>query len=147
KCRRSALFFVATFALDRSPHVSRAMFFVNRRPWGWFDGSVIGIGPAADRSAARGTRTMGFLKRFLKTNVRQGRGPSATSSFRDPNEDALEAHLGMARDGRFVLTEAVRPSYDLQVVPRAGYRFDSFVDDQAGVKIPVLMAAASREML
>lgn len=90
---------------------------------------------------------MGFLKRFLKTNVREGRGPSPTSSFRDLDEDALEAHLGIARYGGFTLTEAVRPSYDLQVVPRAGYRFDSYVDQQTGVKIPVLMASASREKL
>lgn len=90
---------------------------------------------------------MGFLKRFLKTNVREGRGPSATSSFRDLDDDALEAHLGIARYGAFTLTEAVRPSYDLQVVPRAGYRFDSYVDGPSGVKIPVLMAAASREKL
>lgn len=90
---------------------------------------------------------MGFLKRFLKPNVREGRGPSSTSSFRDLDEDAIEAHLGIARYGSFVLTEAVRPSYDLQVVPRAGYRFDSYVDQQTGVKIPVLMAAASRETL
>lgn len=90
---------------------------------------------------------MGFLQRFIKTNVREGRGPSPTSSFRDLDEDSLDAHLGIARYGRFMLTEAVRPSYDLQVVPRAGYRFDSYVDEQAGVKIPVLMASASREML
>jgi hypothetical protein len=90
---------------------------------------------------------MGFLQRFLKTNVRQGRGPSATSSFRDLDEDSIEAHLGIARYGGFTLTEAVRPSYDLQVVPRAGYRYDSYVEQQTGVKIPVLMAAASREML
>lgn len=90
---------------------------------------------------------MGFLKRILKTNVREGRGPSATSSFRDLDDDALEAHLGIARYGAFTLTEAVRPSYDLQVVPRAGYRFDSYVDQQTGVKIPVLMASASREKL
>ncbi len=90
---------------------------------------------------------MGFLKRFLKTNVREGRGPAATSSFRDLDDDALEAHLGIARYGGFTLTDAVRPSYDLQIVPRAGYRFDSYVDQQTGVTIPVLMAAASREKL
>ncbi len=90
---------------------------------------------------------MSFLQRFLKTNVRQGRGPAPTSSFRDLNDEALEAHLGIARYGRFVLSDAVRPSYDLQVVPKAGYRFDSYVDDEAGVTIPVLMAAASREVL
>ena len=90
---------------------------------------------------------MGFLQRFLKTNVREGRSPSATSSFRDLDDDSLEAHLGIARYDGFTLTEAVRPSYDLQVVPRAGYRYDHYVDPQTGVKIPVLMAAASREIL
>jgi hypothetical protein len=90
---------------------------------------------------------MGFLQRFIKPNVREGRGPSSTSSFRDLDEDAIEAHLGIARYGSFVLTEAVRPSYDLQVVPRAGYRYDSYVDQQTGVTIPVLMASASRDRL
>lgn len=90
---------------------------------------------------------MGFLQRLLKTNVREGRSPSATSSFRDLDDDSLEAHLGIARYDGFTLTEAVRPSYDLQVVPRAGYRYDHYVDPQTGVKIPVLMAAASREIL
>ena len=90
---------------------------------------------------------MGFLQRMVKTNVREGRGPSPTSSFRDLDEDSLEAHLGIAKYGQFVLTDAVRPSYDLQVVPRAGYRFDTYVDEPTGVNIPVLMAAASREQL
>ncbi|MGC1274520.1 MAG: hypothetical protein WBC44_12515 [Planctomycetaceae bacterium] len=90
---------------------------------------------------------MGFLQRFLKTNVREGRSPSPTSSFRDLDDDSLEAHLGIARYGGFTLTEAVRPSYDLQVVPRAGYRYDSYVDQETGIQIPVLMAAASREVL
>jgi len=44
-----------------------------------------------------------------------------------------------------VLTDAVRPSYDLQVVPSAGYRYDSYQDRENGVQIPVCMAAASRE--
>jgi len=39
----------------------------------------------------------------------------------------------------------VRPSYDLQVVPSAGYRHDVYQDSETGIKIPVLMAAASRE--
>ena len=90
---------------------------------------------------------MGFLQRMVKTNVREGRSPSASSSFRDLDDDALEAHLGIARYGQFILTEAVRPSYDLQIVPRAGYRFDTYVDEPTGVEIPVLMASASREQL
>ena len=90
---------------------------------------------------------MGFLKRFLKTNGRDGRSNAGASSFGELTEEALEAHLGIARYGRFMLTDAVRPSYDLQVIPRAGYRRDSYVDQQTGVRIPVLMAAASREIL
>ncbi len=90
---------------------------------------------------------MGFLKRILKANVREGRSPAATSSFRDLDDDSIEAHLGIARYGGFELTEAVRPSYDLQVVPQAGYRYDSYVDQETGVTIPVLMAAASRDVL
>jgi len=61
------------------------------------------------------------------------------------SEDQLEAHLGVARYGNFMLTDAVRPSYDLQVVPQAGYRHDEYHDRESGIRIPVCMAAASRE--
>lgn len=90
---------------------------------------------------------MDFLQRLVKSNVREGRGPSETSSFRDLDDDSLEAHLGIAKYGSFLLTDAVRPSFDLQVVPRAGYRFDTYVDEPTGAEIPVLMASASRENL
>ncbi|QDT35684.1 hypothetical protein [Stratiformator vulcanicus] len=90
---------------------------------------------------------MSFLQRFLKTNPRDGRSASRPSSFRDLTEDQIEAHLAVSRYGRFTLTDAVRPSYDLQVVPRAGYRHDTFTDRENGVNIPVLMAAASREVV
>jgi hypothetical protein len=90
---------------------------------------------------------MGFLKRFFKNNFRDGYTHTGRSSFENLSEDQLEAHLSIARYGDFELTDAVRPSYDLQVVPRAGYRHDVYQDRETGVKIPVLMAAASREML
>jgi hypothetical protein len=51
------------------------------------------------------------------------------------------------RYGAFDLTDAVRPSFDLQVVPRQGFRHDFYTDPKAGTKIPVVMAAASRERL
>ena len=90
---------------------------------------------------------MGFLQRFLKNTYRDGQTARGRSSFENLSEDALEAHLGVARYGDFVLTDAVRPSYDLQVVPRTGYRHDVYQDRDTGVKIPVLMASASREIL
>ena len=51
---------------------------------------------------------------------REGSMPVGTSSFERLSEEELEAHLGVARYGNFKLTEAIRPSYDLQVVPDAG---------------------------
>lgn len=88
---------------------------------------------------------MGFLKKYLKETNREGHPPQGQSSFVGVSEEQLETHLKIARYGNFVLTDAVRPSYDLQVVPSAGYRYDSYQDKENGVQIPVCMAAASRE--
>lgn len=88
---------------------------------------------------------MGFLKRFLKDTFREGEMFQGSSSFEELTDEQLNAHLNIARYGDFVLTDAVRPSYDLQVVPQEGYRRDFYQDRNSGMKIPVLMAAASRE--
>jgi hypothetical protein len=95
----------------------------------------------------RGETEMGFLQRFLKTTTREGDPSANQSSFLDLTEEQLESHLSVARYGSFLLTDAVRPSFDLQVVPRAGYRHDVYHDRESGVQIPVLMAAVSREHL
>ncbi|QDT16889.1 hypothetical protein [Alienimonas californiensis] len=89
---------------------------------------------------------MSFLTEFLKT---RGGGPdaSAPSSFGGLSDEQLERHLKVAKYGDFTLTDAVRPAYDLRVVPKAGYRRDHFVDSASGVRVPVLMASASREVL
>ena len=70
-----------------------------------------------------------------------------TSSFQTLSNDEIETHMGVFRYGAFDLTDAVRPSYDLQVVPRQGFRHDSYTDPQTNTKVPVIMAAASRERL
>jgi hypothetical protein len=90
---------------------------------------------------------MGFLQRFKKDSTRDGIATKSCSSFEDLSEDQLEAHLGVKRYGSFILTDAVRPSYNLEVVPSAGYRYDVYRDRDTGVEIPVLMAAASREVM
>lgn len=91
---------------------------------------------------------MGFLKKFFRGVFHEG-APSTTnnSSFEQLSEEELETHLGVSRYGKFTLTEAVRPSYDLKVAPTQGYRHDFYVDDDSKTKVPVLMAAASREKL
>ena len=90
---------------------------------------------------------MGFLKRFLKTTYRDNTAGKSRSSFESLSEDQLETHLNIAKYGNFMLTDAIRPSYDLEVVPQAGYRHDVYTDKESGIKIPVLMASASREIL
>ena len=90
---------------------------------------------------------MGFLKKFFRNVLREGNAPANGSSFEQLGEDELEAHLGVARYGSFLLTDAIRPSYDLQVVPAEGYRHDSYSDEQSKTRVPVLMGAVTRERL
>ena len=61
--------------------------------------------------------------------------------------DQLAAHLQVDRYGDFLLTEAIRPSLDLQVIPRQGFRLDVYRDPRSRVKVPVLAAQVSRERL
>ena len=57
---------------------------------------------------------MGFLKKFFRGVFHEGAQAALThSSFERLSEDELEAHLGVQRYGRFTLTDAIRPSYDL----------------------------------
>ena len=90
---------------------------------------------------------MGFLKRFFRNVFRDDAPAAASSSFERLSEEELEAHLGVKRYGSFVLTDAVRPSYDLQVVPQQGFRHDTYHDEQTKSNVPVLMASASKEQL
>jgi hypothetical protein len=90
---------------------------------------------------------MGFLKKFIRNVFRDAVPPHSTSSFERLTDDELEAHLAVARYGEFMLTGAVRPSYDLQVIPCQGYRHDVYKDEENKTSVPVLMSAASRECL
>ena len=90
---------------------------------------------------------MGFLKRFFRNVLHEGMPTPRTSSFEHLSEEELEAHLGVQRYGSFLLTDAVRPSYDLQVIPQQGFRRDTYRDEESRAQVPVLMASASREVL
>jgi hypothetical protein len=59
----------------------------------------------------------------------------------------LTAHLRVDRYGDFLLTDAIRPALNLSVVPRQGFRRDTFRDARAGLTVPVLAAQVSREHL
>jgi hypothetical protein len=71
----------------------------------------------------------------------------ALTSFGSLSDEQLEAHLEVFRYGAFDLTDAIRPSVGLQVVPRQGFRHDVYVDPTSKAKVPVILAAASSERL
>ncbi|MBQ15678.1 MAG: hypothetical protein CMJ65_01000 [Planctomycetaceae bacterium] len=88
---------------------------------------------------------MDFLKKFISARTREPSPERPASSFADLSDDQLETHLKITRYGSFVLTDAVRPSYDLQVVPRTGFRHDTYNDTETAIAIPVLMVSVSRD--
>lgn len=90
---------------------------------------------------------MGFLKRFFRNVLHEEMPTPRRSSFEHLTEEELEAHLGVRRYGAFQLTDAVRPSYDLQVVPQQGFRRDVYQDEETRARVPVLMAAASADIV
>ena len=59
----------------------------------------------------------------------------------------LDEHLRIARYGSFLLTDAIRPAFDLSVVPSAGWRSDNYRDAETQIDVPVIMAAQTREKL
>lgn len=71
----------------------------------------------------------------------------ALTSFGSLSDEQLEAHLDVASYGTFDLTDAIRPSVDLKVIPKQGFRHDVYVDPTTEAKVPVIMAAASKERL
>ena len=90
---------------------------------------------------------MSFLQRFLERVLRNNPGRMARTSFDDLSQDQLDAHLRVGRYGNFFLTDAVRPSIGLDVIPREGYRRDIYCDPDTGNKMPVLAASVSAERL
>jgi hypothetical protein len=90
---------------------------------------------------------MSFLQRFLERVLRTNTSRMPRTSFDDLNQEQLDAHLRVGRYGCFTLTDAVRPSYGLEVIPREGYRRDVYRDPETGSTMPVLAAAVSSERL
>jgi len=90
---------------------------------------------------------MGFLKKFFRNVFHEEFVAQGTSGFALLNEEELEAHLGVNRYGDFFMSDAVRPSYDLEVVPSAGFRHDFYHDESSRQNVPVVMASLSREKI
>ena len=88
---------------------------------------------------------MGFLKSFFTNVFKEGDEVTTQNSFAELTEQQLESHLKVAKYGDFALTDAVRPSYDLKVIPTQGYRHESYHDSDAQSSVPVIMSSPTRE--
>lgn len=62
-------------------------------------------------------------------------------------DNTMAEHLRKEQYGDFWLTDAIRPGLDMQIVPRQGFRIETYQDTDAGFRVPVLAAAVSREKL
>ena len=69
------------------------------------------------------------------------------NSFESADDVQLAEHLKVNQYDSFQLTEAVRPALDLKIRPSEGFRYDVYVDEESDSKVPVMMAAVSREHL
>lgn len=90
---------------------------------------------------------MSFLQRFLDRVLRNNPTRMPRTTFDDLSQDELDAHIRVGRYGSFSLTDAVRPSFGLDIVPREGYRRDLYRDPETGNTMPVLAASVSSERL
>jgi hypothetical protein len=91
---------------------------------------------------------MGFLKRILRSGASDDTVRSVSEgSFESLTDEELQTHMGIKSYGVFDLTDAIRPSYDLQIVPKQGFRYDEYVDETNGSKTPVIMASATRHAI
>ena len=91
---------------------------------------------------------MGFLKRILRSGVSEDTARSVSpGSFASLSDDELQVHMGIDSYGAFELTDAIRPSYDVQISPRQGFRYDEYIDENNGASTPVILAAATRHRL
>ena len=96
---------------------------------------------------------MSTLKRFYR-NVLQNH----VSFVSGTNEERihaleLESHLATTKYGSFTLTDAVRPSFDLKIVPEQGYKYDQIrlggSTRRSGSRwlLPILVVSVSQEQL
>jgi len=71
----------------------------------------------------------------------------ANSSFAGLSAEELDTHMRISTYSGFRLTDAVRPAYDLAVIPEIGYKIETYVDPESGRQVPVIMCSASSEAI
>ncbi|MDR1270609.1 MAG: hypothetical protein LBK82_13890 [Planctomycetaceae bacterium] len=90
---------------------------------------------------------MGFLKQFYRNVLCDGSPIMSRRDFERLPKLEIESHLSTTTYGDFTLTGAVRPSFNLRIVPEQGYKHDWYRDDWNQTSIPVLIVSVSAEQL
>ncbi|WP_437185154.1 hypothetical protein SH668x_002251 [Planctomicrobium sp. SH668] len=90
---------------------------------------------------------MGNIKGRSRNTYRDGVSTKGSSSFLGLTDAELEEHMNVSRYGSFQLTDAVRPAFDLTVVPSAGWRRDIYRDKETSIDVPVIVASQTRHKL
>ncbi|MDR0871261.1 MAG: hypothetical protein LBN39_10775 [Planctomycetaceae bacterium] len=88
---------------------------------------------------------MGSLKHFYRNVLRDN--TFFSNEFDRIPKLELESHLTVAKYGNFTLSNAVRPSFDLNIIPRQGYRTEHYTGEGMQNPVPVLIASVSAEDL
>ncbi|MDR2344519.1 MAG: hypothetical protein LBE18_00480 [Planctomycetaceae bacterium] len=88
---------------------------------------------------------MGQLKRFFRNMLCDRSFAYGGAIFERLPKIEIESHLTIANYGHFTLSDAVRPSFDLKIIPRQGYKHDRYRNIKNNLTIPVIMATVSKE--
>lgn len=81
----------------------------------------------------------------MKQNPPISAGP--IGSFLDLSNAAFASHMSRRIYGSFCLPEAIRPSYDLKVLPEEGFRYDVFTSEDGRNSYCVVAAASCEKLL
>ncbi|MDO4575676.1 MAG: hypothetical protein Q4D98_10745 [Planctomycetia bacterium] len=87
------------------------------------------------------------MKQPFVTNSLREFSRKEDCSFCRRSTEEIATHLRIASYGKFFLSPGIRPSYDLQVVPREGFRYETFWMAGKGRSVPVLVGAATLEKI
>ncbi|MDO4551363.1 MAG: hypothetical protein Q4C96_08960 [Planctomycetia bacterium] len=86
------------------------------------------------------------IHNFISLNTFPQNAPPG-SSFANRNTREVVCHFKRSKYGKFFLPQAIRPSFDLQIIPQEGYRHKKYLDEITEKTFPMLCAAISEERL
>lgn len=90
-----------------------------------------------------------MLGKFLKQILGRKTADKEETQFSKMSREELERHMRKGSYDGFDLCDAIRPSPNLDVIPREGFRRERYIEpvSDGGKSVPVIVASASKERL